>query len=376
MELVQGLHGVPAADSKICYIDGNKGVLEYRGYDVTALAEHSTFEETAFLLLKGHLPNTLERQRFEDELRHHRRLKFKIVDLLKLLPENGHPMDAVSAATAAMGMFYPAYNSEDPEQRHQATIRLLAKLPTLVAAFSRIRRGDEPIAPRDDLGHAANFLYMLTDKVPDKAIARALDVSLVLHAEHGMNASTFAARITGSTLASPYGVISSAISALAGPLHGGASEQSLVLLRSFGSPDRARMWAEENLRSQQIIPGFGHRVYKVKDPRAVMLQKLASDLTEKTGKGGLFDVAVELEKVVTQHLGGKGVFANVDFYNGVVYDRLGIPVDLFPCVFAMSRVSGWLTHWNEHVSKNILIRPTQTYSGEREKKWIPLSDRA
>ncbi len=376
MDYIPGLTGVPAAESKICYIDGAKGILEYRGYNVEALAEHSTFEETSYLLIKGRLPTADELGRFKDDLRHHRRLKFKILDLLKLLPENGHPMDAIDAAVAAMGMFYPSKSVEDPDQRYQATIRLIAKLPTLVAAFARIRRGDEAVAPRDDLDHAANFLYMLTDRLPDPVLARALDVSLILHAEHAMNASTFSARITGSTLAGPYSVVSAAISALAGPLHGGATEESLLLLRMLGSPDRARMWAEENLRNQQVIPGFGHRVYKVKDPRAVLLEKLATALVEKTGGGTLFDTALELERVVTKHLGSKGVFPNVDFMNGIVYDRLGIPVDLFPCVFAMSRVSGWLAHWHEQVAKNHLIRPTQVYQGERGKRWQPLNERA
>ncbi|MCC6811609.1 MAG: citrate synthase [Deltaproteobacteria bacterium] len=375
MEYIPGLNGVPAAESKLCFIDGNKGVLEYRGYAIETLAEHSTFEETAYLLIKGRLPNKDELSRFKDDLRHHRRLKFKIVDVLKLLPEHGHPMDATGATVAAMGMFYPAKNVEDPEQRYKSTIRLIAKLPTLVAAFARIRKGDEPITPRDDLDHAANFLYMLSDRVPDATASRILDVCMILHAEHAMNASTFSARITGSTLAGPYGVISAAISALAGPLHGGASEAALLLLRQLSSPDRARMWAEENMRNQQIIPGFGHRVYKVKDPRATILQRLATQLVEKTGRSAVYDTAIELERVVTHALGAKGVFPNVDFFNGVIYDRLGIPVDLFSSMFAMSRVVGWLAHWNEQVAKNHLLRPTQIYQGDREKKWVPIADR-
>jgi citrate synthase len=295
--------------------------------------------------------------------------------VLKLLPETGHPMDALAAAVAAMGTFYPARNVEDPEARYQSTIRLIAKLPTLVAAIARIRRGDEPIAPRDDLDHAANFLYMLSDRVPDTTSAHSLDVCMILHAEHAMNASTFSARITGSTFAGPFGVISAAVSALGGPLHGGAAEECLRLLRSLSSPDRARMWAEENMRNQQIIPGFGHRVYKVKDPRATILQRLAMQLVEKTGRSAVYDTAVELERVVTAALGSKGVYPNVDFFNGVVYDRLGIAPELFSCMFAMSRVAGWLAHWNEQVQKNHLIRPTQVYQGEREKKWAAAADR-
>lgn len=375
MDYVPGLQGVPAAESKICHIEPQKGTLEYRGYSIESLAEKSTFEETAYLLLKERLPNKTELQRFTDDLRSHRRLKFKIVNLLKLLPENGLPMDALAAALSAMGMFYPDQAVEDKDSRYQAMVRIVAKLPTIVAAWARIRKGDEPVQPRDDLSHAANFLYMLTEKVPDPAVARIFDVCMILHAEHAMNASTFAARITGSTQTDAYSVIVSAVNTLAGPLHGAAAEQALRNLKQLGSADRARSWAEENIRNQQIIPGFGHRAYKVKDPRAKQLQRLMEQLIQLTGRSTTYEVATKLEEVVVQHLGQKGVHANVDFYSGVLYERLGIPMDLFTAVFSMSRVCGWLAHWNEQLQRNALYRPAQNFTGEHNKAYTAIEQR-
>lgn len=376
MELVPGLHGVPAAESKISYIDGKQGTLVYRGYAIGDLAEQSTFEETAFLLIKGHLPNRAELTKFSEDLRAHRRLKFKIISMLKLLPENGHPMAALAAAVSAMAMFYPEQMVEDVETRYQAMVRIIAKLPTIVAAFQRIRKGDEPIEPRDDLSHAENFLYMLSEKRQDPAVARILDKCLVVHAEHAINASTFAARLTGSTLVNGYAVIASAVNTLAGPLHGAANEQVLAALKQIGAPGRAKPIVEEHLRNRQVVPGFGHRAYKVRDPRAAILQKLIVELCERTGRSTLYEVALEVERVAAQHLGPKGVHANVDFYNGILYDRMGIPSDLFPCLFAMSRVAGWLAHWNEQLQRNVLYRPSQIFVGDKEKAYLALDARA
>jgi citrate synthase len=367
---------VPAAESKISYIDGKRGILAYRGYAIQDLAEHSTFEETAFLLIKGHLPNRAELTKFSEDLRVHRRLKFKIVSILKLMPENGHPMDALASAISAMAMFYPAQMVEDVDTRYEAMVRIIAKLPTIVAAYQRIRRGDEPIMPRDDLSHAANFLYMLNEKRHDPAVARIFDKCLIIHAEHAINASTFAARLTGSTLVNAYAVIASAVNTLAGPLHGAANEQVLSALKQIGAPGRAKPVVEEHLRNREIVPGFGHRAYKVRDPRTALLQKLIVELCERTGRSNLYEVALEVEKVAEQHLGPKGVHANVDFYNGILYDRLGIPADLFPCLFAMSRVTGWLAHWHEQLQRNVLYRPSQIFVGDKEKSYLPLDNRS
>src|SRR5437868_6221518 len=245
MEYHPGLADVPAAKSAISFVDGKRARLEYRGIDVETLARESSFEETAWLLLKGELPNQRELAHFDDELRHHRRLKYRLIDLLKCLPETGHPMDALQAGVAAMGMFYPSRDVTNTQSNWESVIRLIAKLPTIVAAFHRLRHGDEAILPRDDLGHAANFYYMLTEQEPSPAVARVLDACLVLHAEHTMNASTFSGRVTGSTLANPYTVVSAAVGTLNGPLHGGANEEVLDMLDEIGAPENVRPWLED-----------------------------------------------------------------------------------------------------------------------------------
>lgn len=376
VEYVPGLAGVPAARSKVCRIDGNAGLLSYRGYDVKILAEHSNFEEVSYLLLKGEMPTRSQLDTFIGELRNHRRLKFRIVELLKTLPEDGHPMEALVATLSAVSMFYPHSIMDTPEQRWGATIRILTKVPTMVAAYHRIRNGEEPVPPRDDLSHAANFLYMLTGKDPDPLVAKMMDVAFILHAEHGMNASTFAARVTGSTLADPYAVISAAIATLAGPLHGGANEDVLAMLRSI--PDGVkgvRPWAEKQVAEKAKVAGFGHRVYKVKDPRATILQGLVGQVFARFGSTPLYDVAVELEKVMAELVGGKGVYPNVDFYSGIVYEKLGIPSDLFTPIFAIARVPGWQAHWLEQLENNRIYRPTQIYEGARDLAYVPIEKR-
>jgi citrate synthase len=375
MEYVPGLAGVPVAYSKICHIDGEKGVLEYRGIPIEALAQHSTFEETAFLLVKGHLPNREELAAFEKDLRTHRRLKYKIVDLIKCFPETGHPMEAMQATVAALGMFYEGKHVDDPVQNYQSVVRLIAKLPTIVASHFRLRRGDEHILPRDDLSQAANFLYMLTEHEPDPLTARVLDIALILHAEHSMNASTFSARVTGSTLADPYTVISSAIGALRGPLHGGANEEVVSFLEYLGKVEEVRPKVEAMIRSKQKLMGFGHRVYKIKDPRAIILQGLVKDLHAKLGGSDTYDVAVEAEKVVREHLAQKGVYPNVDFYSGIVYQMLGVDTSLFTPIFAMARVAGWLAHWIEQLVDNRIFRPDQNYTGEHDVAYTPMERR-
>ncbi len=263
VEYKPGLAGVPATRSKIGLIDGQEGRLYYRGHAIEKLASTCSFEEVAYLLLKGNLPTQAEYDGFVGELRNHRRLKFRIIDFLKCLPESGHPMDALVASMSSVGMFYPNNMFPDEQdQRWGAAMRILTKTPTMVAAWHRIRCGDQPVTPRDDLGHAANFLYMLTDREPDPLAVKVMDVALTLHAEHGMNASTFAARVTGSTLADPYAVVSSAVATLAGPLHGGANEDVLTMLRAIPR-DGVRAWAEEQVRHKRKVPGFGYRVYKV-----------------------------------------------------------------------------------------------------------------
>jgi citrate synthase len=374
-DFMPGLAGVPAAKSAISDVDGTRGVLEYRGIRVEELCQHSSFLETSYLLLFGRLPTVDELQRWEQDITRHRRIKFRIVDLLKVLPEHGHPMDALQAAVAALGMFYPGRNVKDVENNYWSAVRLIAKLPTIVAAWGRLRRGDEYIPPRDDLPFTDNFLYMLTETVPHPVCSEVLDDCLILHAEHTMNASTFAGMVTASTLADPYTVVASSIGALKGPLHGGANEEVVTMLRKIGTPTKAREAVEAKLEGKHKLMGFGHRVYKVKDPRATVLQELCVRLFNVCGTSPLYEVAVAVEQLAHERLQGKGIYPNVDFYSGIIYDKMGIEIDLFTPLFAMSRVSGWLAHWLEQLRENKLYRPDQIYSGEHNRSYVPIERR-
>lgn len=374
-DFMPGLAGVPAAKSSISDVDGQRGILEYRGIRIEELCAKSSFLETSYLLLFGRLPKQSELAGFIDDVTHHRRIKFRIVDLIKCLPEQGHPMDALQAAVAALGMFYPGRNVKDVDNNYWSAVRLLAKLPTIVAAYARIRRGDDPIPPRDELNFSENFLYMLTERVPEKIWSETLDVCLILHAEHTMNASTFAGLVTASTLADPYTVVASSIGALKGPLHGGANEEVVQMLKEIGTPGRARSYVEAKLRAKEKIMGFGHRVYKVKDPRAAILQKLCERLFKECGTSPLYEVALAVERVAEELLAEKRIYPNVDFYSGIIYDKMGIEMDFFTPVFAMARVAGWLAHWIEQLQENKLFRPDQIYAGEHNRPYIPLEDR-
>jgi citrate synthase len=374
-KIVPGLADVPIAESAVSFIDGKRARLEYRGIAVETLARQSCFEETAWLLLKGYLPTQRDLADFDRSLRTHRRLKYKLIDLLRCLPENGHPMGALQAGVAALGMFYPARDVTDARSNWDSVIRLIAKLPTIVAAFHRLRRGDEALTPRDDLGHAANFYWMLTEQEPSPAVTRVLDACLILHAEHSMNASTFSARVTGSTLADPYTVVSSAIGTLTGPLHGGANEEVLDMLDEIGNREKVRPWLENAIATKKKIMGLGHRVYKVKDPRATVLQELAENAFAESGRPAKYEMAVALEAVAAELLGSKGIYPNVDFYSGIVYQSLGIPRDLFTPIFAIARVAGWLAHWLEQLKNNKIFRPEQVYVGRHDAAYVPLEQR-
>ena len=371
-----GLAGVPAARSSVSFIDGEKGVLEYRGISIEELCEKSSFLETSYLLIFNKLPNKAELERFTEDVARHRRIKYRILDLIKCLPEHGHPMDALQAAVAALGMFYPDKNVQTPEVQYLSSVRLIAKLPTIVAAYSRLRHGDEFIPPREDLSLAENFLYMLTGRKPDPVPARVLDVCLILHAEHTMNASTFSGLVTASTLADPYTVVASAIGTLTGPLHGGANEAVVDMIREIGSVEKVRPYLEKKVAAKQKIMGLGHRIYKVKDPRAYVLQQMAQKLSAHLGPSPFYEVVQEVERVGEELLGAKGVRPNVDFYSGVVYDRLGIEKDCFTSIFAMARVAGWLAHWIEQLKDNKIYRPDQIYEGEHGRPYIPVGKRA
>jgi citrate synthase len=375
IELRPGLDGVPATQSAICDIDGQKGLLTYRGIPVDDLAANSSFLETAFLLIWGELPTRDQLEAFEHEVQMHRRVSFRVRDMMKCFPASGHPMDALQSSAASLGLFYSRRAIDDPQYIYDAVVRLIAKIPTMVAAFQLIRKGQDPIQPRDDLAYSANFLYMLTEREPDPLAARIFDRCLILHAEHSLNASTFSARVTASTLTDPYAVVASAVGTLAGPLHGGANEDVLAMLEQIGAAENAGDYLDEAMAAKRKIMGFGHREYRVKDPRAVILQVLAEEMFARFGHDGLYDVARGLEVAAESRLGAKGIYPNVDFYSGLVYRKLGIPRDLFTPVFAIARVAGWLAHWREQLGANRIFRPSQIYLGSEPRSWTPISER-
>lgn len=374
-EYKPGLEGIPAAQSSISYVDGQRGILEYRGIRIEELAAKSSFLETSYLLIWGELPTKEELATFENEISDHRRIKYRIRDMMKCFPETGHPMDALQASAAALGLFYSKRALDNPAYIREAVVRLLAKIPTMVAAFQLMRKGNDPVQPNDELDYSANFLYMLNERKPDPLAAHIFDVCLTLHAEHTINASTFSAMVTASTLTDPYAVVASAVGTLAGPLHGGANEEVIDMLEEIGSVDNVRPYLEDCLQRKAKIMGFGHRVYKVKDPRATILQNLGEQLFEKFGHDNYYEIAIELERAVEEKLGHKGIYANVDFYSGLVYRKLGIPTDLFTPIFAIARVAGWLAHWKEQLEANRIFRPTQIYTGLHDEAYVPIEER-
>ncbi|MFQ5465479.1 MAG: citrate synthase [Thermodesulfobacteriota bacterium] len=376
MHYIPGLEGVPAAESAVSYIDGEEGILEYRGINIEVLAEKSSFLETAYLLMFGRLPTAEEFERFTEDVTFHTRLKLKILRMMEYLPEGGHPMHYLQGVVSAMGMYYPARNIIDPEVRYWAAVRLLAKLPTIVAACHRLRHGDAPIKPDNDLSFTSNFYHMLFEKVPSPLVEKILDVMLILHADHTMNASTFSARVVGSTLADPCTIISSAIGTLSGPLHGGANEEVVHMFDEVGSKDKVREYVEGKIAAKEKIMGVGHRVYKTWDPRGRIMKGYIRRLfDEHAVDPALVELFEEMEKVVHEKLAHKKLYPNVDFYSGIVYRAIGIPTELYTPIFAMARVAGWLAHWMEQLESNRIYRPTQEYTGPREMEYVEIGER-
>jgi citrate synthase len=376
-EYKPGLEDVPAAKSAVSFLDGKKAVLEYRGIPVEVLAKESSFEEVSWLLIKGDLPTQKQLADFDHDLRQRRAIHFRLKDLIRCLPAEGHPMDALHATVAALGMFYPCPTVSDPAKNWDASCRLIAAMPTLVAAFSRTRRGEDILEPRSDLDHAGNFYYLLFGKEPTPATRKVLDACLILHAEHQMNASTFTARVVGSTLATPYQTIASAIGSLSGPLHGGANEEALRQFEEIGGPEKAKAWldAKRAADPKYKVMGIGHRVYKVKDARATVLQEIAEHMFAETARPKNYETALELERICAGVYGPKGIYPNVDYYSGTVYQALGIPTDVFTPIFAIARVAGWLAHWTEQLVGNRIFRPEQISVGKSGVKYVPLEQR-
>lgn len=368
----RGLEGIIAAQTGISFIDGHNGRLFYRGIDINELVEHSTFEETTALLWYGDLPTTRQLDSFKRKMIENRLVPNEIIALLLLLPKNASPMGVLRTAVSALAHFDPATADNSLEANVQKSIRLTAALPTIVAAWERIRNGLWPVTPSARLSHAANFLYMLSGEEPDPEIAQILDKCLILHAEHGLNASTFAARITASTMSNLHSAIVAAIGTLKGSLHGGANEQVMRMLLEIGNLERVDQYMRGALAAGKKIMGFGHRVYKTDDPRARWLQRFAARLADMTGNRLWYEMSERIHAIMQTE---KDLPVNVDFYSASVYYTLGIPIDLFTPIFAISRVAGWTAHVYEQYSDNRLIRPDAEYIGPLDVPYIPIERR-
>lgn len=375
----RGLEGVVVAETELSKIYGDIGRLLYRGYEIEDLAEHVTFEEVCHLLWYGELPNRQQLASLDGQLKEERAVHPDVLKVLRLLPPTTHPMASLRTAASALASFDPEAEDMSPDANMRKAIRLTAKMATLTAAIERLRQGKDPIEPRSDLSHAANFLYMLHGEVPDELSERILDVALTLHAEHGMNASTFSARVTVATLSDMHSGVVSAIGTLKGPLHGGANERVMEMLLEIGEVENAEPWVRGALERKERIMGFGHRVYKALDPRAPILKKLAEELAKRGGVGTTkwLEISERIQNVMREEMEkrGKPIYPNVDFFSASVYYTLGIPADLFTNIFACARTAGWTAHIMEQLKDNRLIRPKAEYIGPEGKKVTPIDQR-
>jgi citrate synthase len=371
-EVKTGLQEVVVAESAISAIDGGKGTLTYRGYEIDDLAEHSTFEEVVYLLWNGRLPKAEELEEFEGELTANRWLPPEIPEQLRQLPPTPHPMEVLRTAVSALSLYDPDASDMSDEANRRKALRLTAQLATLVAAYGRIRLGRDAVSPVPKFSHAANFLYMLNGRTPDDETAHWFDIALILHADHSFNASTFAARVTASTLSDLHSAITSGIGTLKGPLHGGANEQVMKMLLEIGTPERAEDYVRSLLAQKKRIMGFGHRVYRTEDPRATILRKVSEAVGRRAGQTQWFEISKNIEDLMIRE---KNLYANVDFYSASAYYVLGIPMDLYPLVFALSRVSGWTAHVLEQYANNKLICPLAQYTGPQNLKYVPVDQR-
>ncbi len=374
----RGLDGVYIDTTGVCFIDGGKGQLVYRGYDITELADKASYEEVVYLLWYGALPNSEQLAAFKSEIAPNYHVPEAVYDLYRTLPQGHSPMHAVRTAASMLGSY-----DENPDGVDDANVRrigtqLLAQFPTLTAAYERVRRGLEPVPPRTDLSLAGNFLYTLTGEVPSEAATRVMDVALVLHAEHGSNASTFVARATASTLTDVYSAITAAVGALKGPLHGGANTAVMAALEGIGTIEGVEPYVLSVLaKPGGRVMGFGHRVYKVLDPRAQVLKEVSRQLAQESGDSKWFDMSLEMERVMDREMvkKGKEVKPNVDFFSASVYRMLGFPGDMYTPIFAVARISGWMAHLYEQYADNRIMRPRLAYSGGMGLKFKPIAER-
>ncbi len=368
----KGLDGIVAGQSSICYIDGKKGELIYRGINVDELAVNASFEETVYLLWYGKLPNNVEYQKLQKELCEERGLPEPIITFLKSVPRKAVPMDVLRTAVSLLGLYDEEAKDNSIEANWRRAKKLVAKLPTIVANFHTLRANGDYIKPDTTLGHSSNFLYMLNGVEPGQMASRTFDCALVLHADHEFNASTFSARVTAATLSDLYSAITSAVGTLKGPLHGGANENVMEMLLTIKTLGNVEAHLSKLLADKKKVPGFGHRVYRVEDPRAKHLRKFSKQLAETIGNLKWYEMSEKIEAYVKKE---KGLVPNVDFYSASTYHYLGIPTDLFTPIFAMSRVAGWTAHVMEQYSDNRLIRPVSEYIGERDTRYTPIDKR-
>ncbi len=378
-EFAKGLEDVIAGESSICDVDGINGKLIYRGYDIHDLAQNTTFEEVVYLLWNGVLPTAPQLEALKTELDAARVLPEGALALLRQFPKNAPPMDALRTATSLLALYDPDEGDESMDANKRKALRLTAQMGTLVAALDRFSKGLEPVVPKAGLSTAGNFLYQLNGKEPSDTETHALDVALILHADHELNASTFAARVTVATLTDMYSAVTSAVGTLAGPLHGGANVNVMHLLEKIGTPDKADEIVSQMLAEGKKIPGIGHRVYRALDPRAVSLREMSKQLAETTGDSKWYEISEKVQEAADKALAAKGkttLKANVDFFSASVYHMLGIPNEQFTPVFAISRVAGWTAHVLEQLGDNRLIRPRAIYTGPRDLQATPIASRS
>jgi citrate synthase len=367
-----GLRGVVAAQSAIGDVNGEQGILIYQGFDIHDLAEHSTFEETIFLLWNGRLPQAAELEDLTAQLRANYEAPAEVIEMMRRFPPTADPMDVLRTAVSSLDFYDEASHGTDRESAMRAAINITGQIGTIAAAWDRIRNGNEPVAPDHTLSIAENFLYMLRGEKADADEVRIFDVCLILHADHELNASTFTTRVVAGTLAGMYGCVTAGISALAGPLHGGANTNVMKMLLLIGDLDKVEAWVDQALEEKRKIMGIGHAVYKTEDPRATWLRRYSKQMADKKGETKWYDMSQKIERLMHEK---KGMFPNVDFYSASTYYLMGIPLDLYTPIFAVSRISGWTGHILEQYHNNKLIRPRAEYIGARDQKYVPIGDR-
>ena len=368
----EGLRGVVAAQSSIGDVNGIEGKLIYQGYDIHDLAEHSTFEEVVYLLWNGKLPNQTELDELTERLRRNYEVPSQVIDIMKSFPKEADPMDVLRTAVSSLDFYDGNGHGTDRETATKAAIRITGQIGTIAAAWDRIRNGKDVVTPDKSLSIAENFLYMLRGEKPDADEARMFDIALILHADHELNASTFTTRVVAGTLAGMYGAVTAGIAALAGPLHGGANTNVMKMLIEIDDPAKIDAWVDEALASKRKIMGIGHAVYKTEDPRATWLRKFSKQMADKTGTTKWYEMSQRIEQMMLEK---KGMYPNVDFYSASTYYLMGIALDMYTPIFAVSRISGWTGHILEQYANNKLIRPRAEYIGARDQKYVPIAER-